>query len=171
MLQLASVCSHNSHSKSKHVENLRSLRFSFFGLKNQIFSFCVCSGIGVAQLWEAILKICSFFPRKRNFFFKFMQSLMRTCPQFYDYGKYALRFEVFKSENEKVWNDAPKNYATFCNQQLQLLKKCCEIKNPNLWLQREVNSETEIYQAFLLILLSEALKVEFRNYIKFSQNI
>ena len=86
----------------------KSLRFSFFGLKNQIFRFCVCSGIGVAQLWEAILKICSFFPRKRNFFFKFMQSLMRTSPQFYDYGKYALRFEVFKTENESVWNDAPK---------------------------------------------------------------
>ena len=37
-----------------------------------------------------------------------MQSLMRTCPQFYDNGKYALGFEVFKTENESVWNDAPK---------------------------------------------------------------
>ena len=155
MLQLASVCSHNSHSKSKHVKSLsKSLRLLFFGLKNQIFRFCVCSGIGVAQLWEAILKICSFFPRKRNFFFKFMQSLMRTCPLFYDYGKYALRFEVFKTERRKSVMSPPKSYATFCNQQLQLLKKCCKIKNLNLWLQRKVDSEKEVHSSLLLILLS-----------------
>ena len=155
MLRLASVCSHNIHSNSKRIENLsKSLKFLFFGLKNPIFRFCVCSGIGVAQLWEAKFKFCSFFPRKRNFFFTFIQSLMRTSPTFYDNGKYALRFEVFKTERRKSEMMLPKSYATFCNQQLQLLKKCCEIKNLNLWLQRKVDSEKEMYSSFLLNLLS-----------------
>ena len=49
-----------NHSKSKHVENLsKSLRILFLGSENLIFRFRVCSGIGVAQLWETLLKFCS----------------------------------------------------------------------------------------------------------------
>ena len=154
MLRLAFVCSHNSQSNSKCFENLsKSLSFLFFAFKNPIFRFGVCNVISVAQLWEAKLSFCPFFPRKRNFFFTFIQSLMRTSPTFYDNGKYALRFEVFKTERRKSVMSPPKSYATFCNQQLQLLKKCCKIKNLNLWLQRKVDSEKEMHSSFLLILL------------------
>ena len=122
MLQLAFVCSHSSYSNSKRVEKLsKSLRFCFFGLRFRIFRFSVCSGIGLAQLWEAKSKICSFFPRKRNFFFKFMQSFMRTSPTFYDYEKDASRFEVFETERRRSEMMLPKSYATFSHQQLQLL--------------------------------------------------
>ena len=123
MLQLAFVCSHSSYSNSKRVEKLsKSLRFCFFGLRFRIFRFSVCSGIGLAQLWEAKSKICSFFPRKRNFFFKFMQSFMRTSPTFYDYEKDAVRFEVSEVERRQSVMSPRKSYATFSNQQFQLLK-------------------------------------------------
>ena len=129
MLQLAFLCSHNNYSNSKRVENLSHLlRFFFFGLKFPIFRFCVCSGISLAQLWEAILQICSFFLRKRNFFFTFIQSLMRTSPTFYDYGKYAFGFEDFETERRKSEMMLLKSYATFSNQQLQLLKNVAKSK-------------------------------------------
>ena len=69
---------------------------------------------------------------------------MRTSPTFYDNGKCAFGFEVFETERRKSEMMLLKSYATFCNQQLQILKKCCKSKNPNLWLQKKVHFEKEM---------------------------
>ena len=155
MIWLAFVCSHNIHSNPNRFENVSiSLRFLFFAFKSQIFRICVCTSICLAQPWKAKFKIFLFFPRKRNFFFVFMQSLMRTSPTFFDYEKDVVRFQVSEVERRQSVMSPRKSYATFCNQHLQLLKNVAKSKNPNLWLQRKVDSEKEMHLSFLLILLS-----------------
>ena len=57
-----------------------------------------------------------------------MQSLMRTSPTFFDYEKDAISFEVSEVERRHSVMSPPKSYATFFNQQLQLLKNVAKSK-------------------------------------------
>ena len=147
----------------------KSLIFLIFCFKSSISRFRVCSNIGLAQLSEAFSKICFFFQRKRNFFFTFSQSLMRSSPTFYDNEKCALMFEISQTEKETVWNDAPKKLFNIFSSTFATFFKSCKIKNLNLWLQRNFDSETEVHLLFLLILLPYACKMKFWKCIKYSQ--
>ena len=57
-----------------------------------------------------------------------MQSFMRTSPTFYDYEKDAVRFEVSEVERRQSVMSPRKSYATFSNQQFQLLKNVAKWK-------------------------------------------
>ena len=138
--------------------SVNRLHFCFFDSKVQFLDVACAAKLSLrncGKLFENLL----FFPRKRNFFFTFSQSWMRVSATFYDDRKSALKFEVSKSENETVWNDAPKKLFNIFPSTFATFFKSDKFKNLNLWLQRKFDSRKEMHLSFLLILLIWAFKV------------
>ena len=170
MLWLAFVCSHSKHVNLNRFETSSiSLSFLFFDWKSPIFRFSVCNSIGFPELWEAKFKFCFFFSGKEISFLSSSNHYWGPPPHFMIMKNMRkdLKFSNVMAKLSEMM--LLKSYATFCNQQLQILKKCCKSKNPNSWLQRKIHFEKEMYSSFLLILLFEAWNVKFQNYIKSSQ--
>ena len=133
--------------------SVNRLHSCFFWFKNPIFRFCVCSKIGLAQLWKAFLKICFLSQGKEISFLRFHNHGWGSAPHFMMIEKVRLNLKYLKVKTRQSEMMLPKSYSTFSHQHLQLFLKSCKFKNLNLWLQRKFDSRKEMHSSFLLILL------------------
>ena len=103
----------------------------FFWFKSPIFRFCVCSKIGLAQLWKAFLKICFFSQGKEISFLRFHNHGWGSAPHFMMIEKVRLNLKYLKVKTRQSEMMLPKSYSTFSHQHLQLFLK---VTNSKIWI-------------------------------------